>query len=321
VPPSPTLCVLAGGVGAARLLRGLQRVVDPTTVTVVVNVGDDDTFHGLHVSPDVDTILYTLSGVTDVERGWGQRDETFECLGALRRLGAADTWFNLGDRDLATHLQRTVRLAAGAPLSTVTAELATALAIEVRLVPATDDPLRTVVVVGDGAGGTRDLRMQEWFVRERSEPPVVALRFDGADTARPGPGVLDAIAAADGIVICPSNPALSIDPVLAVPGVADAVAARRDAVVAVSPIIGGAAVKGPAAQVMAALGHEVSCVGIARWYAPICATLVIDEVDADRADEVAAAGVRPVVAPTLMVGQAESEALARVTLSALEPAR
>jgi LPPG:FO 2-phospho-L-lactate transferase len=159
--------------------------------------------------------------------------------------------------------------------------------------------------------------MQEWFVRERSAPPVLDLRFDGAGAARPAPGVLDAIAGADGIVICPSNPALSIDPVLAVPGVADAVRARRDVVVGVSPIIGGAAVKGPAAAVMEALGHEVSCVGVARWYADLCATLVIDEVDAARADEVAAAGVRPVVAPTLMVGQAESEALARVVVDAL----
>jgi LPPG:FO 2-phospho-L-lactate transferase len=309
------IAVLAGGVGAARFLRGLVRAVDPSGVTVIVNTGDDETFHGLHVSPDIDTVTYTLAGVVNPETGWGIAADTFAAVDALERFGVP-TWFRLGDRDLATHLFRTQRLRAGASLSQVTAEIAGAFGVPVRLVPMSDDPVPTLIEV------TRDdgpavLRMQEWFVRERCEPAVLGVTFSGADQARPAPGVLGALNDADAIVISPSNPIISIGPILAVPGVRDALVARRDRVVVVSPIIAGATVKGPADRLLGALGYEVSCVGVARAYHDVCGTIVIDEQDAARADEIAAAGMRVLVAPTLMTDARASEQLARVTLGSL----
>ncbi|GIU86873.1 MAG: hypothetical protein KatS3mg009_1388 [Acidimicrobiia bacterium] len=229
------LAALAGGVGAARFLSGLVQAVPPAEVVAIVNTADDDEFHGLHVSPDLDSVTYTLAGAANAAQGWGLEGETFTTLTALERYGVP-TWFRLGDRDLATHLYRTQRLRAGATLSEVTAEIARAWGVACTLRPMTDDPVRTRITV---AGG-RELAMQEWFVRERAEPPVVAVRFAGADAARPAPGVLDALAAADAILVCPSNPVVSIGPILAVPGVRDVLAARRRRVVAVSPIVGGA---------------------------------------------------------------------------------
>ncbi len=310
------LVALAGGVGAARFLRGLVRVVAPEDVVVVVNTADDDTFHGLHVSPDLDSVTYTLAGAEHPEQGWGLAGETFACIDALGRYGAP-TWFRLGDRDLATHLYRTERLHAGATLSTVTAEIARAWGVGPRLVPMTDDAVSTRITVRTDDGSTRELRMQEWFVRERAEPPVVAVRFEGADVCRPAPGVLDAIARAETVLVCPSNPVISIGPILAVPGVRDALQARRDRVVGVSPIIAGAPVKGPADRLMDPLGIEVSCVGVARAYADFCATLVIDSGDAQRAGEVDALGVRAVVADTLMTDARVAAALARDALDAV----
>ncbi len=289
------ITALAGGVGAARLLRGLVRVVAPTDVTAVVNTGDDTDLHGLHISPDLDTVTYTLAGLNDDERGWGLAGETWEVMDGLARLGG-ETWFRLGDHDLATHLYRTQRLADGASLSQVTSEITAALGVTTSLVPMSDDPVRTRLML---AGGP-EVSFQEYFVARRHAVAVESVRFVGAEAAVPAPGVLGAIAGAEVVVVCPSNPIVSIGPVLAVPGLADALAARRHHVVAVSPIIAGAALKGPADRLLSELGHEATVVGVARLYAGFVGTLVIDGADSASADAVEACGVRCVVAPTVM---------------------
>jgi LPPG:FO 2-phospho-L-lactate transferase len=310
------LAALAGGVGAARFLNGLVRAVPPHDVVAIVNTADDEQFHGLHVSPDLDSVTYTLAGASNRAQGWGLEGETFTVLEALRRFDV-DTWFGLGDQDLATHLFRTQRLDAGVPLSAVTDEIARAWGVEVRLLPMTDDPVRTRIEVRDADGTTRELAMQEWFVRERAEPPVAAVRFAGAAACRPGPGVLDAIRTGETVLICPSNPVISIGPILAVPGIRDALRDRRDRVVAVSPIVGGAPVKGPADRLMRPLGMEVSCVGVARAYAEFCHTLVIDAVDAEHAAAVEAEGVHALVADTMMHSPEIAANLARRALAAV----
>jgi LPPG:FO 2-phospho-L-lactate transferase len=287
--------VLAGGVGAARLLAGLVRVVPPADVTAVVNTGDDMVMHGLAISPDIDTVTYTVAGAIDPERGWGLRDETWHAMEALGRYGG-ETWFSLGDRDLATHLHRTGRLAGGTGLAEVTAEIAAAWGLEMRVLPVTEQPLRTMVTLASGP----EVSFQDYFVRRAHSVPVAAIRFAGADESRPSPGVLDAIGSAATVVVAPSNPIVSIGPVLAVPGVRRAVEARRDSVVAVSPLVGGRALKGPADRMLRELGHEDSVVGIARLYAPFAGTLVIDSEDAELADAVRAAGLRCVVTDTIM---------------------
>jgi LPPG:FO 2-phospho-L-lactate transferase len=307
---------LAGGVGAARFLQGLVRVIPPEDVVVVGNTGDDEFFHGLHVSPDLDTVTYTLAGAVNRETGWGLAGDTFRALETLARYGAP-TWFRLGDADLATHLHRTAGLRAGATLSEMTAEITRAWGLKSRVLPMTDDRVATRIEV-DGPGGPVTMAMQEWFVRERAEPAVRAVRFDGAERARPAPGVLEALDEADAILLCPSNPVISIGPILALPGLRQTLAARRPRVVGVSPIIHGAPVKGPADRLMAALGMEVSCVGVASAYTDICATLLVDAQDADRAPELEGLGVRPVVTPILMRDAEGAERLARAVLDALE---
>ena len=278
---------------------------------VIGNTADDITIHALHVSPDLDTVTYTLAGEINPDTGWGLAGETWSAMAGLRRY-AGPTWFQLGDRDLATHLYRSGRLADGADLATVTAEIATAWGIGVRLLPVTNDRLQTrVTVAGEG-----EIGFQEYFVERRHSVPVEAVRFDGAESAKPAGGVLDAIAEAGVVVIAPSNPIVSIGPILAVPGVADAVEARRTETVAVSPIVAGAALKGPADRLLRELGHEPSVVGVARLYAPLAATLVIDEADADRATAVEAEGVRCVVAPTIMSDPGAAANLAQVVLEA-----
>ena len=304
------ITVLCGGVGAARYLRGLIRVVDPSDVTAVVNTGDDLTLHGLRICPDLDTVTYTLADGIDPERGWGLAGETWAAMEALDRYGGA-SWFRLGDKDLATHLFRTGRLHEGAGLAEVTAEVAAGWGVGVRLLPMTEDPVATRFTVEGG----EEITFQDYFVRRRHEVPVTAVRFAGVELARPGPGVLDALEAAERVVVAPSNPIVSIGPVVAVPGVRDRLEARRDAVVAVSPIIAGAALKGPADRLLEELGDEASVVGVARRYAAFVGTLVIDEADAERAGAVEAEGVRCVVAPTIMSGPTESAALAQVTLT------
>ena len=291
-------------------------MVPPERVTVVVNTGDDDHFHGLVVSPDLDTVTYTLAGAEHPGQGWGLADETFATMTALDRYDRA-TWFRLGDRDLATHLFRTERLAAGRSLSEVTAEISRAWDLEVSLLPMSDDPISTRLSVRRADGEIEELAMQEWFVRDRAEPPVSAVRFEGAERARAAPGVLEALESADTILVCPSNPIISIGPILAVPGVRDVLVKRRDRVIGISPIIAGRTVRGPADRLMAGLGLDVSCVGVAQVYSDFCGTLVIDARDADRAGEVEAVGVRAVVADTLMTDARVAAALARHTLDAV----
>ena len=307
----PRVAALAGGVGAAKMLRGVIRSVDPARVTAIVNTGDDVTLHGLHVSPDLDTITYTLAEAVNPQTGWGLVGESWQAMTALDRYHG-QTWFRLGDKDLATHLYRTQRLRDGLGLGEVTAEIVRAWDLELRLLPVTDDPLETRVTV-EGEG---EIGFQEYFVGRQHNVTVTNVRFAGAAQARPGPGVLEAIAAADVVLICPSNPIVSIGPPLAVPGVRDAFAARRDATVAVSPIVAGAALKGPADRMLRELGHDASVVGVARLYRDIAATLVIDEADADLADAVAAEGMRCVVASTVMHDADAAAGLARVVLTA-----
>jgi LPPG:FO 2-phospho-L-lactate transferase len=307
------IAALAGGVGAARFLRGLVRAMPAEDVVVVGNTGDDEVFHGLHVSPDLDTVTYTLAGAVG-PAGWGLADDTFRTLEAYGRYGEP-TWFRLGDADLATHLYRTSRLREGATLTEVTAEIALAWGVKAKLLPMTDDRVATVIeVVGPGGGRQVTMAMQEWFVRERAQPPVAGVRFEGAAEAKPGPAVLDALGEADAVLLCPSNPVISIGPILALPGVRDVLRARRARVVGVSPIIHGATVKGPADRLMAAAGIEVSCAGVASIYADICATLLVDESDADRVPDVERHGVRAAVAPILMRDADGAAALARRAL-------
>jgi LPPG:FO 2-phospho-L-lactate transferase len=312
------LVALCGGVGAARMLSGLVRVVPAGEVTAVVNVGDDLELHGLHISPDLDTVTYTLAGMDNRDTGWGVAGETWTVMEELGRLGGED-WFRLGDRDLATHLFRTGRLRAGEPLSAVTAEVARRRGVGVRLLPVTDDPLRTRVTLAEasacGPAGT-EVPFQDYFVRLRHAVAARAVRFDGAQEARPAPGVLEALRAASTVIVCPSNPIVSIGPLLAVPGVREALVARRDRVVAVSPIVAGAALKGPADRLMAELGAEASVVGVARLYAPWVGTLVIDEADAGLAGAVEAEGVRCVVTATVMSSPERAADLAGVVSGA-----
>lgn len=311
------LLALAGGVGAARVLSGLVQRRDPSTITAVINTGDDLVLHGLHVSPDIDTVTYTLAGLDDKEQGWGVAGETWTVMGELESLGGA-AWFRLGDRDLATHLYRTQRLAEGATLSEVTSELAARRKVSVQLLPMSDDPVRTRLVLDESG---EEVAFQDYFVRLHHDVAVRSLRFEGAAQARPAPGVLEAIADAEAVVVCPSNPLVSIGPLLAVPGVRDALGDRRPDVVAVSPIVGGVALKGPADRLLRELGHDSSVVGVARLYAPWCATLVVDEVDAALSDAVEAEGMRCVVAPTVMSSPARAAALAEVVLQCADRVR
>ena len=307
----PRLVALAGGVGAARFLRGLIRTVDPASLTVVVNTGDDIERHGLHVCPDIDSVVYGLCGLADEQRGWGLRDESWRCLEQLAVLGEP-TWFQLGDRDLATHIWRTERRRAGTPLSAITAEQCAALGVPVRLLPMTDGTVTTRVT----CTGLGELHLQEYFVRERCLPAIEAIRFEGADRARPAPGVIEAIEAADALVLCPSNPAISIAPILAVPGIRDALRAVPVGI-AVTPIVAGAAVKGPAARMLEWQGVEVSAAGVASLYADIVQTMVVDVRDPEVVAGIEALGVRAVVAQTLMSTVDDAVALAAAVVSAL----
>jgi LPPG:FO 2-phospho-L-lactate transferase len=312
----PRVAVLCGGVGAARLLAGLVRAVPPADVTAVVNVADDMVLHGLAISPDLDTVVYTVAGAIDPERGWGLRDETWHAMAGLERYGGA-TWFGLGDRDLGTHLYRTQRLGEGARLSTVTAEIARAWGLGLAVLPVSDDPVRTMITLaadGDDGGRGEEVAFQDYFVARRHAVPVASVRFAGVEQATPAPGVLYAVAGADVVVVAPSNPIVSIGPVLAVPGVREAAAARRDSVVAISPLVGGRALKGPADRLMRELGHDDSVVGVARLYAPFAGTLVVDTADAHHADAVRAAGLRCVVTDTIMRDPDAAAALCGVAL-------
>jgi LPPG:FO 2-phospho-L-lactate transferase len=304
------IVALAGGTGAAKLLRGLARVTDPSRLFIVGNTGDDLEWWGLHVSPDLDSVAYALAGLLDGGRGWGVRDDTFHCLGAMERLGR-ETWFRLGDRDLATHLHRTLLLRAGASLTAATRAITDALGVAARLAPMSDEPVRTELRTDKGW-----LSLEEFFVRERCAPDVLEVAYRGAPEARPGPGVLDAIGSADAIVVCCSNPVTSIGPILAVPGVVDALARAAAPVVAVSPIVGGRAVSGPAAKLLTARGLEASPRGVARAYRPWLDALVIDAADRRDAADLERDGVRAVIADALMPDAAAEARVARVVLDA-----
>ncbi len=300
------------------MLSALSAVVDPASLVAVVNTGDDIVMHGLAISPDLDTVTYTLAGAINPDTGWGLTAETWRTMDGLRRYGGDRlAWFNLGDQDLGTHLYRTSRLAEGASLSEVTGEIARTWGLAVRIVPMTDDRVATRVTVDDGQAPAREVGFQDYFVGLRHAVPVRAVRFDGIGAAGPAPGVLEAIGAADGIIVCPSNPIVSIGPVLAVEGIGAAVAARRDRTVAVSPIIAGRALKGPADRLMAELGHEASVVGVARLWAPYAATLIVDTADAGLAGAVEAAGMRCVVAPAIMSDPDAAAALGRVVIDSV----
>jgi LPPG:FO 2-phospho-L-lactate transferase len=291
---------------------GFALLGEDVRLTVIVNTGDDLELHGLHVSPDLDTVMYTLSGLANDETGWGVRDETWSAAWMLGRYGEP-TWFRLGDRDLATHIVRTRRLGEGAPLTEVTAEMARALEIPASLLPMTDDRVRTRVRTSDGW-----LEFQEYFVHRHHEDEVLDLHFDGVAEAQPTAAVLAAIAAADVVVVAPSNPFLSVAPILSVPGILDALHASDAPVIAVSPIVGGAAIRGPAAQIMASLGGDPSSAGIARHYAAawpgLLDVLVLDDADAADVDQVAAEGIRAHVTATLIEAQRERRRLAQEIL-------
>ena len=305
------IVALAGGVGAARFLDGLVRVVPPNDVFVIGNTGDDAEIHGLHISPDLDTVMYTLAGLANPVHGWGLRGDTFHNLEALRRLGA-DTWFQLGDRDLATHIFRTERLRAGAKLSEVTRELTAALGVKSAIVPMSDHPVRTMVETKAGL-----LDFQDYFVRRRTRDAVQGVRFRGAEKSKPAAGVLNAIAQADAVVVCPSNPIISIGPILAVPGIRQALERRKGPTVAISPIVGGRALKGPAAGMMRGLKMSVSALGVAQFYKGIVNVFVLDKVDETQAARIESLGMRAIVTDTIMTGLAKKKSLARAVMKAV----
>jgi len=309
---------LAGGIGAGNFLRGLQRVAGTNghRLTVVVNTGDDVEIHGLHVSPDLDSVCYWLSGVMDRQRGWGRSDDTFHATEILRDgFHAEDAWFNLGDRDLATHLFRTRLLRDGLGLSAATAAVAEGLGIQWTILPMSEDPVTTTVEILDESGAARTLHFQEYWVLRRAADRALAVRYLGVERARPAPGVLAAIGEADVIVVCPSNPVASVGPILAVPGVRDALAARCDRVVGISPIVAGAPLTGMADKLMPVAGLEVSAAGAARAYEGLLAAWVVDEADRDLAPKIEEQlAVRVAVAETIMSDDEVAEALAKTAL-------
>jgi LPPG:FO 2-phospho-L-lactate transferase len=300
---------LAGGVGGAKLLVGLGRAVaGDGTLTAIVNTGDDAVIYGMHVSPDVDIVTYWLAGRADTQRGWGLEGDTFGVVDALEGLGA-DSWFRLGDADMATCIYRTDRLRSGATLSSITDEIRRRLDVAARVLPMTDDPVRTTIACTDG----RTLDFQEWFVRERCEPDVAQVHFAGMADAKPAPGVIDALQQADVVVLCPSNPIVSIGPILSLPGVRDAL---RDhpSVAAVSPLINGVPLKGPADKLLRALGQDVSAAGVAAMYADFCDTFVLDSTDMTSREAMESLPMTALKLNTIMLTHDDSEALARAIL-------
>ncbi len=307
------IVALAGGVGGAKLAHGLQQVLPAGDLTVIVNTADDDEFHGLLVCPDHDTVCYTLAGMADREHGWGLAGETWAASSMLARLGEP-TWFRLGDRDLAVHVHRTNRLRGGARLTDVDLGIQASLGVPSRILPMADEPVRTQVRTPHGW-----LTFQDYFVRQHQAPDVLEVRFDGIAAARPTAEIAEALATAAANVVCPSNPYVSIGPILAVPGMRDAIAAARDRgvpVVAVSPIVGGHALKGPADRMLVSLAGSSSAVAVARILSGVIDVFVIDELDASLAVDVTATGIRPVVAATVMTDDAARASLARVVLAA-----
>jgi LPPG:FO 2-phospho-L-lactate transferase len=305
---SPRVTALAGGVGASKLLLGLYHVMDPRAMTVIVNTGDDIILHGLKISPDLDIVTYTLAGVVDPAKGWGYRRETFHALKRLAKYGRAD-WFNLGDRDLATHIHRTAMLAEGNTLTQAAESIRTALGVKARILPMSDQPIPTIIDSSEGA-----LHFQEYLVKRRAEPFVRAIRFEGAESAKPAPGVLEAVRDADCILICPSNPLISIGPILVVPGIRDALRARRNDVIAVCPIVGGKSLKGPSDKMLEQLGYGSSASSVAKLYVDFTGSFVIDPQDKSQRGAIRDLGMDVAVLPTVMKTSAQKRKLARAIL-------
>jgi LPPG:FO 2-phospho-L-lactate transferase len=304
-----TVTALAGGVGASKLLLGLHDVMDPRDLTVIVNTGDDITLHGLKISPDLDIVTYTLAEIVDEARGWGYRGETFHALKRLAAFGRLN-WFNLGDRDLATHIHRTAMLADGELLSEAAEAIRLALGVKARILPMCDQPVPTMIDTAEG-----ELHFQEYLVKRRAEPVVRGIRFDGASRARPARGVVEAIRDASRILICPSNPLISIGPILAVPGIREALRARKESVIAVCPIVGGRSLKGPSDKMLTELGHEPSAIGVAKLYRNFTGTFVIDPADKAQTEPICKLGMKVKVVPTVMKTRAQKRKLARSLLA------
>jgi LPPG:FO 2-phospho-L-lactate transferase len=302
------ITALAGGVGASKLLLGLYEVMDPEALTIIVNTGDDIALHGLKISPDLDIVTYTLAGIVDPAKGWGVRGETFHALKRLAGYGRPN-WFNLGDRDLATHIHRTALLGEGKTLSQCAESIRIALGVKARILPMSDDPVPTIIDSSEGA-----LHFQEYLVKRRAEPIVKGIRFDGAESARSAPGVLEAISDAGRIIICPSNPLISIGPILAVPQVRGQLHSRKAQVFAVCPIVGGKSLKGPSNKMLAQLGYQPTALGVAKLYADFTGTFVIDPVDKAQAPAISALAMRVAVLPTVMKTSAQKRKLARSLL-------
>ena len=304
------ICVLAGGVGAARLLDGLKDVVPAEEITAIVNTGDDAIMHGLYICPDIDTVTYTLAGVNNIETGWGLKEETWLAMESLEKLGGK-TWFNLGDRDLATHLYRTDRLSEGAGLKEITAEITSAMGISVNLLPMTEDRLETMVTLLESDD---EISFQEYFVKHHHDVPVSSVRFKGSTEAKATSGVVDAIENAEIVIIAPSNPIVSIAPIFSIAQISDAVKARKEDVVAVSPIVAGTALKGPADRLLNELGHEASVEGVARYYQDWISTLVIDTADFASAKDIESLGINCVTTETVMTDSQIAASLASTLL-------
>jgi LPPG:FO 2-phospho-L-lactate transferase len=309
IPKTKAITALAGGVGASKLLLGLYDVMDLHALTIIVNTGDDITLHGLKISPDLDIVTYTLAGIVDPAKGWGVRGESFHALKCLAAFGRAN-WFNLGDRDLATHIHRSALLAEGKSLSDAAESIRLALGVKSRILPMSDQPVPTIIDTKEGA-----LHFQEYLVKRRAEPVVRGIRFEGVEIARPAPGVLQAISDADRIVICPSNPLISIGPILAVPGVRETLRARKKDVIAICPIVGGKSLKGPSDKMLAQLGYRASAEGVARLYADFTGTFVIDPLDRSQASAITRIDMKLEVIPTVMKTHAQKRKLARAILS------
>ncbi len=290
------ICVLAGGVGAARLLNGLKDVLPSEEITAVINTGDDAIMHGLYICPDIDTVTYTLAGVNNVETGWGLQGETWVAMESLKKLGG-ETWFNLGDKDLATHLYRTARLSEGVGLKEITKEIASAMGISVNLLPMTEDRVETMVTLLESGD---EISFQEYFVKHRHQVPISSVRFNGSQQAQATHGVIDAIREAEVVIIAPSNPVVSIAPIFSISEISDALKERKEDVVAVSPIIAGSALKGPADRLLNELGHEASVEGVAKYYQDWINTLIIDKADFDSVENIESLGINCVSTETVM---------------------
>ena len=308
VPKKQEITALGGGVGASKLLLGLYEALAPSMLTMIVNTGDDIELHGLKISPDLDIVTYTLAGIVDPAKGWGIRGETFHALKRLAAYGRPN-WFNLGDRDLATHIHRTALMAEGKTLVQAADSVRAALGVKARILPMSNDPVPTIIDSNEGP-----LHFQEYLVKRRAEPVVNGIRFEGVEAARPAPGVLEAIREGSRNIICPSNPLISIGPILAVPGVREQLRARKVDVFAVCPIVGGKSLKGPSDKMLTQLGHEATALGVAKLYADFTGTLIIDPADKAQASAIEALGMKVAILPTVMETRAHKRKLARALL-------